>query len=271
MPTLIALALAWAAGLWLASRLNQPWWAWLVWAALAAGSLWLLRRAPRLRLPLACLLLLGLGAARFEAARPPWGSAAFLPTYNDQGTVTVEGVVVDTPATRETRADLRLRVERVYLPGAPEPLAVSGTALVYADRYSASRLTAAGAAEYQYGDRLAVMGTLATPPVFDGFDFRAHLARSGVHSLVQARQVTFLAARQADPFSQALFDFRARALDTVRRLFPQPHAELLAGILLGIESGIPTDVVEAFAATGTTHLIAISGHIPTISSVRLTG
>ena len=80
-------------------------------------------------------------------------------------------------------------------------------------------------------------GPLATPPVFDGFDFRAFLARSGVHSVLPAHQVTFLEQRQAAPLPQALFDFRARALVTLRRLFPQPQAELLAGILLGLDSG----------------------------------
>ena len=34
---------------------------------------------------------------------------------------------------------------------------------------------------------------------------------------------------------------------------------MLAGILLGIESGIPEDVAEAFIATGTSHIIVISG------------
>lgn len=259
MPLIVVLALAWAGGLWLAEQLNQPWWAWLLWAGLAAGSLAALHQDRRLRVPLAAALVVGLAAARYEAARPPWGAADFLATYNAVGEVTVEGVVVDTPAVRETRTDLRLRAERLFRPGTAEPLRVDGLVLVYAPRYSAGRLRATGEADYQYGDRLAVTGALAAPPVLDGFDFRAYLARSGVHSVVQARQVSFLAGQQADPASQALFDLRASALGVVRRLFPQPHAELLAGILLGIESGIPEDVVEAFSATGTSHLIAISG------------
>jgi hypothetical protein len=45
----------------------------------------------------------------------------------------------------------------------------------------------------------------------------------------------------------------------VYTLWPDPEASLLAGILLGVESGIPADVKEAFAATGTSHIIAFSG------------
>jgi competence protein ComEC len=100
---------------------------------------------------------------------------------------------------------------------------------------------------------------LEAPPVFDGFSYQAFLARSGLHSQVQARQIIFLAERQGNPAAQAIFGVRAHALATVRALWPQPHAELLAGILLGLESGIPDDVQAAFNATGTSHLIAISG------------
>ena len=80
MPLIVILTLAWVAGLWLADQLNQPAWAWLGFAGLAAASLALLRTKPRLRLPLACVLVIGLGAARFEAARPPFGAADFLAT-----------------------------------------------------------------------------------------------------------------------------------------------------------------------------------------------
>ncbi|GAG35211.1 unnamed protein product, partial [marine sediment metagenome] len=37
------------------------------------------------------------------------------------------------------------------------------------------------------------------------------------------------------------------------------EASLLSGILLGKESGIPPDLLEAYNRTGTTHIIAISG------------
>jgi competence protein ComEC len=44
----------------------------------------------------------------------------------------------------------------------------------------------------------------------------------------------------------------------------EPQAGLLTGILLGVESGIPEDLMVDFSATGTTHLIAISGFNITI-------
>jgi competence protein ComEC len=51
----------------------------------------------------------------------------------------------------------------------------------------------------------------------------------------------------------------SKALLTVYQLWPDPEASLFAGILLGVETGIPEPVAAAFKETGTTHIIAISG------------
>jgi competence protein ComEC len=45
----------------------------------------------------------------------------------------------------------------------------------------------------------------------------------------------------------------------IQQILPEPQASLLSGILLGVDVGLPTVVQEDFRATGTTHIIAISG------------
>ncbi len=69
--------------------------------------------------------------------------------------------------------------------------------------------------------------------------------------------------------SAALYAFRDRAHATIRALLPEPSASLLAGILLGDDAGIPRDLEEAFHATSTLHIIAISGRIIAIDSTIL--
>src|SRR3989304_546447 len=61
------------------------------------------------------------------------------------------------------------------------------------------------------------------------------------------------------PRVQAEFSVRQRGLRVVHALFPEPEASLLAGILLGVESGIHPELRQAFNDTSTTHIIAISG------------
>jgi predicted membrane metal-binding protein len=46
---------------------------------------------------------------------------------------------------------------------------------------------------------------------------------------------------------------------------------LLAGILLGVDSGLPPDVQQAFRDTGTSHIIAISGFNIAIQIALLAG
>jgi competence protein ComEC len=58
-----------------------------------------------------------------------------------------------------------------------------------------------------------------------------------------------------------IYDLKRSALRVIYKIYPDPEASLLAGILLGVESGIPEPVKQAFKATGTSHIIAISGKI----------
>jgi competence protein ComEC len=64
---------------------------------------------------------------------------------------------------------------------------------------------------------------------------------------------------QGRPLWAALFTLKARGLAVLSASFPEPHASLLAGILLGVETGLSPGLEEAFQATGTSHIVAISG------------
>ncbi|MFN3763739.1 MAG: ComEC/Rec2 family competence protein, partial [Anaerolineae bacterium] len=71
-----------------------------------------------------------------------------------------------------------------------------------------------------------------------------------------------------NPLQALLFSLRRYAQGVIGRILHEPAASLLTGILLGVEGGIPKDVNDAFAATGTTHIIAISGfNIAIISGI----
>lgn len=59
-----------------------------------------------------------------------------------------------------------------------------------------------------------------------------------------------------DPGVDAL---RERLGEPLRSLVPEPESALLLGFVLGERTGIPRDLRDAFATTGTAHLIAISG------------
>ncbi len=244
---LVYLAAAAAAGILAAqaAALPLPLWAW--WLVLPAGLLLIWRRVAALRRLHWCLLLFLLAALRFAAALPSADERS-LARLNDAGPVALVGDVVDPPVVRDRVANVRLAVARVRV--GREWRDVAGLALVQVARETGVR----------YGDRLEVYGEPATPFESPDFSYKDYLARQGIYSVVRVYGgVTVLARDQGHPFFAALYAFRDRADATVRALFPEPSASLLAGILLGDEAGIPRDLEEAFRATNTAHIIAISG------------
>ncbi len=266
LSPLVAAVIAWLFGIAAAVALPVPFGMWGLVACVAwlgvGGYRWhawrrarpadvLFRIHPlrdRRLLALVLVAAFGSGAARTAWARPTF-DADDLAMYNDLGErVRVEGWVAAYPEREGTRQRLRIAAEAIILPNG-ERRPVQGHFIVSLGRYPA----------YQYGDRLAVRGILETPPTFDDFDYRAYLARKGVYSLVRRASATLLEHGHGRRFYHLLYAVRDRASATLNAITPEPHAALLNGILLGIESGIPDDLMEAFNRTGTTHIIVISG------------
>ncbi|MGD2143063.1 MAG: DNA internalization-related competence protein ComEC/Rec2 [Anaerolineae bacterium] len=250
--TLVYLAAAWTAGILLAKAVRLPWQLLPLLGLFVFLGLVLSRDQRRFRMGAVCALALGLGAGRFLLAIPRFDESS-LAAYNDLGWVTIEGVVVREPDERQTHTNLCVRAEELTLPDGTERR-VEGLTLARAKRYP----------RRQYGDRVQVEGLLETPPVFEDFSYRDYLARRGVYSLVDRAQVDLVAENQAHPLLRHLLALKRRAQEGIAQVLPEPQAALLTGILLGAESGIPEDLMQDFAATGTTHIIAISGFNITI-------
>lgn len=248
---LVYLAVAWAIGIAVASTVSLPIEIWLLWLVLPVGLFLIWRRAVLLRTLHLCLLVFLLGAIRSVIALPPseWKETD-LAFYNDHDEILMIGNVVDPPDVRDRTVQIHLAVMRVRVGRDPVWHDVSGLALIQAPRETEAR----------YGDQLQVYGEPTTPPVLEDFSYKDYLARKGIHSLVRVYGgVKTLARDQGNPFFAALYAFRDRGVATIYAIFPDPSASLLAGILFGVDSGIPSDVKDAFSATNTAHIVAISG------------
>ncbi len=247
MTRLVAFTAAWAFGIVLAqAAVLHP--AWLLLAFPAALVLHF-GAADNRRATLAVWSLAGLalGAGRYLLAQPVF-DAGHVSSYNGATAVTLTGIVRGEPDSRATYTNLLVEAESLVLSDGRE-IAVRGQVLVKAPPFTSAF----------YGDRVAVAGALETPPVFETFSYQDYLARRGIYTLVREAQVDVLASHQAGRVRERLYRFKAHALATLLRLLPEPQASLLAGILLGVESGIPEDLSAAFSATGTSHIVAISG------------
>jgi competence protein ComEC len=266
---LLWLSLAFLIGIALAYQLAWGLAAWLALAGLAL--LWLfLRRLPQrwprfspsfgslpflIPIPLPTLLLvLALGAARYALAQPRFDSAS-LASYNDRDrTFILEGVLIQPPDDRDTYTLLRLHIDKLR--------PISDLLFQPVNGILQARVAASDA--WRYGDRLQVQGRLETPPILDDFSYRDYLARQGVYSLMNQASVRLLLHDQGNPLLAGVYALKTHALGTLYRILPDPEASLMAGILLGVETGIPAPVQQAFQTTGTSHIIAISGFNITI-------
>lgn len=254
---LVRSTLAWLLGLVAADRLLAPQREGpLLWMGLAACALLLGLLAQRLggarpRARGAALLALcaTLGAARAAQARPVLGPD-HVASWVDAGPLLMRGHVAREPDRRDRQTHYALRVQslRPDRPGAAWREA-RGLVLLQAPRHPPRA----------YGDLLRVAAPLEAPPVLDGFDYRAYLARQGIHALARRPAIHTLDRGDGASPRRALIALRDRGRRVLAGALPAPESALATGILLGDERGIPAALDEAFRVTGTSHVIAISG------------
>jgi competence protein ComEC len=199
--------------------------------------------------PFAFLLLTGLclGAVRYQMSVPKF-DAFHIAFYNDREyDLLITGTLAEPPDYRDNYTNLRLTVTGVDT--GDRELPVSGLILA---RVSNNQV-------FHYGDILRLRGKLKTPPENEDFSYRDYLAAQHIHSYMSSAEVTILPGNGGNPFSRALYALKDKALTNIYRLFPDPESSLMAGILLGVDTGLTDDLQQAFKDTGTAHIIAISG------------
>jgi len=67
-----------------------------------------------------------------------------------------------------------------------------------------------------------------------------------------------------NPVKVILLNAKKQYLETLSRIYPEPHNSLLAGILVGAKRNLPQGLKDQLAKTSTSHIVAISGFNITI-------
>ncbi|MFQ5875969.1 MAG: ComEC/Rec2 family competence protein, partial [Dehalococcoidia bacterium] len=252
---LIFFSAAFLLGVFVGSRLELPSLPFLVaLAPLALSLLFLRRRRSALYLAIVlALALLGLGRGADSVQSP---EDASLSRYHGLREVAVRGVIVTYPEPRGALSQFRFNIRAIKADGAWEK--ASGAALVRT-RPSPDLVELREPPYFRYGDSLQLTGQLQEPPRLGDFDWRDHLAREGIHSLMARPQVTFLGANEGAASLGFIYDVRADMARGIARALPEPQASLSHAMLLGLRTTLPSELREDLADTGTTHLIAISG------------
>src|SRR5258706_12176799 len=253
-PPLMWISLVFLAGIVLGSLVSLSIWVWIG-LAFAFIVLAILARIFHLSTfhfllqPFAFILLLALafGAARYQSTIPKF-DAFHIAFYNDRDyDLLITGTLVEPPDYRDAYTNLRVNVQKVDTGDSELP--VHGLILV--------RVT--NNQTFHYGDVLRFRGKLKTPPTNEDFSYQDYLAAQNIYSYVTNAEVTVLAEKGGNSIVAALYAFKDKSLENIYRMFPDPESSLLAGILLGVDSGLTNELQQAFKNTGTAHIIAISG------------
>ncbi|MBK7316773.1 MAG: ComEC/Rec2 family competence protein [Anaerolineales bacterium] len=180
--------------------------------------------------------------------RQPSIDASQVAFYNDREyEILVTGRLVEPPDYRDTYTNLHLKVEAVDSGSGDLP--TGGELLV---RVPANQT-------YEYSELIRVRGRLKTPPEDDDFSYREYLARQYIYSYMPVAEVTRLPWKTKNLFFTEIYKLKQALLNNTYRLYHDPEASLLAGILFGVDTGLTRELQDAFKNTGTAHIIAISG------------
>jgi competence protein ComEC len=214
-------------------------------AAAMAGALFMPHRA-RAMAVVAGLLLWGsaVGGWRAAAAALPVGPGS-VASLVGRGSIVIDATLLDEPRAREDRQ--QVVVGDVVVAG-PDGGPVDGRLFLWLPR--SARLTT--------GDRVRVETSPEEPEDFEGFAYRAYLARQGIGAVARAYEVTVI-SHQLGPIPELLGGLRRSLLHGLYVVVPEPEAALGGGILLGERTAIAPEVSDAFARAGLTHVVAISG------------
>ncbi len=160
----------------------------------------------------------------------------------------VRGYISSYPLVQDTDQQMVVTATAIEVDGSLRPVA------------GQARLKTGTRQRYAYGQPVRIDGRLVKPPDLEDFSYREYLARKEIHSLIYSPRIDVLdGAAQGSPLLRWLFAGRARGEAFLNRALPEPYAALANGMLLGIEAGIPDELYDQFNATGSSHVIVISG------------
>lgn len=188
----------------------------------------------------ACLMIAGFGMFWFfRAAR------AELPLEAAIGkAITIEGVIVAEP--RESARSQQLIVHDA---------ATGARVLVFARKFPS----------YRYGDRIRAKGELRHPENFaEDFDYAAYLAKDDIYYVMSYPEVSLLGRGEGNRVYALLFSVKGAFSRSIERILPEPHAAFLRGLIIGERQSFSEELRLELRATGTTHLVALSGYNITI-------
>lgn len=174
-----------------------------------------------------------------------------LKKHNDLGKIiTLIGVVDTEPDIRERHIRLIIETSEIFNQEKNIFYPFKGRVLVTTQRYP----------EYQYGDKLKIIGKLKTPSEdIEGFNYKNFLKKDEIYSIMSWPEISLIEKNLGSPILSTLFSFKNKFQETAQKFISPPQIGILEALFSGDESNISQEWKEKLNFTGTRHICAVSG------------
>jgi competence protein ComEC len=199
-------------------------------------------KRPALVIGLAGLIMLT-GAVRFKLDYSQNDLAQF---YGQK--ISATGVVVEEPD---------LRPDKTYL--TVGHLIINNVAI-----HSKILMTVQRFPQYQYGQKLNFEAKIIEAKEFPDFSYKDYLSRFGIDAVAYYPMITLVSGNFGNPVKLGILQLKQKFVENINQTLSEPQASFLGGLLLGAKHSIPQELINAFNATSTSHIIAVSGYNITI-------
>lgn len=138
---------------------------------------------------------------------------------------------------------------------------VKGRVLIYLKRFP----------EYQYADKLKVVGQLDRAEEFNDFAFDRYLARYDIFSVSYYPEIKKIESKPdlKEKSFQKIILLRNKIIEKINFGMLEPEASLGRAIIIGDKKNIDQNLRDSFSKSGLSHIIAISGLHISIFSLTL--
>ncbi len=210
-----------------------------------------LKEGLRDHLPFLLLIfLLGLFYYQLFSAPPSYNDIS---KYIDREKATIEGMVYQPPEEYERKDVAYIKAQRVYINDRVRQAAGRLRLSIYNNDI-----------RLRYGDIIRFEARLKRPRSFwnpGAFDYEAYLARKGIHAIasIGEKDQIEIIGNTGNIFFVRLSEMRDKIKEAITNSLTGPPAAILLAMIIGDTTGLTDEIRDTFMASGTTHILSISG------------
>lgn len=198
-----------------------------------------------------CLLFFVFGSLRYSTFEDYAKKENDISNFSGH-TITISGLVFEEIINTQKTQQIKIMARWAEEDGVKKE--TSGLILVVANPYP----------RYLYGDELQIRGKLQEPQNDENYSKKEQLAKEKIFSEVLFPKISLLSHGNGTSFWTGIYSMRKSIKEKLKKFLPEPHASFLEGLLVGAKSTLPKDFKDDLAASGTSHVVALSGYNITI-------